>query len=104
MYVANGHEGGFTDNPLLQKVQDYAAQEGAPVVAVSAAVEAEIAQLDDEDKQIFLEDMGMDEPGLNRVIRAAYELLGLQIGRASCRERGKGSELSGRVKTDVREE
>jgi|SRR5690625_624635 len=78
MYVANVHEGGFTDNPLLQQVQDYAAQEGAPVVAVSAAVEAEIAQLDDEDKQIFLEDMGMDEPGLNRVIRAAYELLGLQ--------------------------
>src|SRR5690625_714573 len=78
MYVANVNEDGFTKNPLLEKVQGYAAQEKAPVVAICAAVEEEIAQLDEEDKLLFLEDMGMDEPGLNRVIRAAYELLGLQ--------------------------
>lgn len=78
MYVANVDEEGFEHNALLQKVQDYAAQENAPVVAICASVEAEIAQLDDEDKEIFLADMGMDEPGLNRVIRAAYQLLGLQ--------------------------
>ena len=56
----------------------YAAKENAPVVAVCAAVEAEIAQLDEEDKAVFLDDMGMEEPGLHRVIRAGYELLGLQ--------------------------
>ncbi len=78
MYVANVNEEGFTDNPYLERVQQYAAQENAPVVAICASVEAEISQLDEEDKEIFLEDMGMDEPGLNRVIRAAYELLGLQ--------------------------
>jgi len=77
MYVANVEEHGFSGNPLLRKVQDYAAKEGAPVVAVCAKVEAEIADLSDEDKQVFLADMGMHEPGLNRVIRAGYELLGL---------------------------
>lgn len=78
MYVANVKDDGFVDNPLLKLVQDYAQAEGAPVVAVCAAIEAEIADLDDEDKTVFLEDMGMDEPGLNRVIRAGYSLLGLQ--------------------------
>lgn len=78
MYVANVDDDGFTDNPYLQAVQDYAATENAPVVAVCAAIEAEIAELDDEDKSAFLQDMGMDEPGLDRVIRAAYQLLGLQ--------------------------
>lgn len=78
LYIANVLEDGFTDNPHLKAVQDYAAAEGAEVVAVCAAAEAEIADLDDEDKLVFLEDMGMDEPGLNRVIRAAYKLLGLQ--------------------------
>ncbi len=78
MYIANVMEGGFTDNPHLQAVQDYAKAENAPVVAVCAAVESEIAELDDEDKSVFLADMGMDEPGLDRVIRAAYSLLGLQ--------------------------
>lgn len=78
LYVANVREDGFSDNPHLKAVQDYAAAENAEVVAVCAAVEAEIADLDDEDKAVFLEDMGMDEPGLNRVIRAAYKLLGLQ--------------------------
>jgi len=78
MYVANVKEDGFEGNPHLQAVQDYAAAEGAPVVAVCAAIEAEIADMDDEDKAVFLADMGMDEPGLNRVIRAGYSLLGLQ--------------------------
>ncbi|HLV29367.1 MAG TPA: redox-regulated ATPase YchF [Burkholderiaceae bacterium] len=78
MYVANVREDGFENNPHLDAVREYAAAEKAPVVAVCAAVEAEIAELDDEDKGVFLADMGMDEPGLNRVIRAAYSLLGLQ--------------------------
>ena len=78
LYVANVKDDGFHDNPRLQAVQDYAKAENAPVVAVCAAIEAEIADLDDEDKHEFLADMGMDEPGLNRVIRAGYRLLGLQ--------------------------
>jgi len=78
MYVANVEEHGFENNPLLDTVRAYAAREGAPVVAVCAKVEAEIADLSDEDKEVFLADMGMHEPGLNRVIRAGYELLGLQ--------------------------
>ncbi|HRL23013.1 MAG TPA: redox-regulated ATPase YchF [Alcaligenes sp.] len=78
MYVANVKEDGFTNNPHLDAVQQYAAADGAPVVAVCAAVEAEIAELDDADKVEFLADLGMEEPGLNRVIRAAYSLLGLQ--------------------------
>lgn len=78
MYVANVREDGFENNPHLQAVQKYAEAENAPVVAVCAAVEAEIGELDDEDKAVFLADLGMDEPGLNRVIRAAYSLLGLQ--------------------------
>jgi len=77
MYVANVEEHGFEDNPLLDAVRGFAATEGAPVVAVCAKVEAEIADLSDDDKAVFLEDMGMHEPGLNRVIRAGYELLGL---------------------------
>jgi len=77
MYVANVEEHGFEDNPLLDKVRDYAKKERAPVVAVCAKVEAEIADLSDDDKAVFLADMGMHEPGLNRVIRAGYELLGL---------------------------
>jgi ribosome-binding ATPase len=78
MYVANVLESGFTDNPHLKAVQEYAALEGAPVVAVCAAIEAEIGGLDDEEKEMFLSDMGMSEPGLNRVIRSGYALLGLQ--------------------------
>ncbi|ETF03851.1 GTP-binding protein YchF [Advenella kashmirensis W13003] len=78
MYVANVKEAGFKDNPHLAAVEEFAAKENAPVVAVCAAIEAEIADLDDEDKNVFLADMGMDEPGLNRVIRAAFRLLGLQ--------------------------
>jgi GTP-binding protein YchF len=78
MYVANVDEHGLEDNPLLQRVEAYAAAEGAPVVPVCAALEAEIVDLDDEEKALFLQDAGLTEPGLNRVIRAAYDLLGLQ--------------------------
>mgnify|MGYP001144200068 FL=1 len=76
--AANVKEGGFENNPYLDAVNALAATENADVVAICAAVEAEIADLADEDKQVFLEDMGMHEPGLNRLIRAAYHLLGLQ--------------------------
>ncbi len=76
MYVANVAEKASAD--LLKKINDYAAQEGAPVVPISAAIESQIVDMSDEDKRLFLEDMGMEEPGLNRVIRAAYALLGLQ--------------------------
>ena len=78
MFVANVSERGFTDNPLLDQLTSYATRQGAPVVAISAAIEAEIADLTDEDKTVFLEDMGMHEPGLNRLIQASYGLLGLQ--------------------------
>ena len=79
MYVANVAEvGGFEDNPLLERVRAHAAKEGAPVVAICASLEAQIADLSDEDKHVFLADTGMEEPGLNRLIRAAYDLLGLQ--------------------------
>jgi len=78
MYVANVADKGFTDNPLLARVEAHARAEGAPVVAICAALEAEIADMSDEDKQVFLADMGLAEPGLNRVIRAGYTLLGLQ--------------------------
>ncbi|HSC80316.1 MAG TPA: redox-regulated ATPase YchF [Chitinolyticbacter sp.] len=78
MYVANVAEDGFENNPLLDKVRAHAAAEGAPVVAVCAAIESEIAELDDADKVEFLAELGQSEPGLNRLIRAAYDLLGLQ--------------------------
>jgi GTP-binding protein YchF len=78
MYVANVDEDGFIDNPHLKAVEDYAVAEGAEVVAICAAIEAEIAVLDEEDKAEFLADFGAKEPGLNRVIRHAYHLLGLQ--------------------------
>jgi GTP-binding protein YchF len=78
IYVANVDESGFADNSLLEQVRTYAAAEGAPVVAICASIEAEIADLSDEDKQVFLADLGLQEPGLNRLIRAAYDLLGLQ--------------------------
>jgi GTP-binding protein YchF len=78
MYVANVREGGFENNPHLEAVKKHAAAENSIVVPVCAAIEAEIGDLADEDKAVFLEDMGMTEPGLNRVIRAAFTLLGLQ--------------------------
>ncbi|RZT06065.1 hypothetical protein SAMN05216319_4710 [Duganella sp. CF402] len=78
MYVANVSDTGFTNNPLLDQLTAYAASQNAPIVAICASIEAEIADLDDADKAAFLADMGMEEPGLDRLIRAAYKLLGLQ--------------------------
>ena len=78
MYVANVDEGGFENNPHLDAVAVLAKSEGSEVVAICAAIEAEIALLDDADKLEFLSDLGLDEPGLNRVIRCGYRLLGLQ--------------------------
>jgi ribosome-binding ATPase len=77
MYVANVDEKGFESNPLLERVREYARREGAPVVPICAAIEAQIADMPDEDRQVFLSDLGLDEPGLDRLIRAAYQLLGL---------------------------
>ena len=78
MYVANVLEDGFENNPHLDAVRARAEAEGSQVVPVSAAIEEELSQLDDEDRDTFLADLGLEEPGLNRVIRAAYLLLGLQ--------------------------
>lgn len=78
MYVANVDEDGFENNPHLDAVREYAKNEGAEFVAICASIEAEIGLLDDDDKQDFLTDLGFDEPGLNRVIRHGYAMLGLQ--------------------------
>ncbi|RDX38233.1 redox-regulated ATPase YchF [Kangiella sp. HD9-110m-PIT-SAG07] len=78
MYIANVSEDGFEDNPLLDQVREFAASENAEVVPICASIESEIAALDDEDKIDFLADLGQEEPGLNRVIRAGYNLLELQ--------------------------
>ncbi len=78
MYIANVDEAGFENNPHLDTVNGVASAEGANVVVICAAIESEIAELDDEEKTEFLEEIGQEEPGLDRVIRAGYELLGLQ--------------------------
>ncbi len=78
LYIANVDENGFSNNPLLDQVHAYAQAEGANVVPVCAAIESDIAELPDEDKAEFLSEMGLTEPGLNRVIRASYQLLSLQ--------------------------
>lgn len=78
MYVANVSESGFDANPYLEKVIELAEQESATTVTISAALEAQLIDLDMDEQKVFLADMGMDEPGLNRVIRSAYSLLGLQ--------------------------
>jgi GTP-binding protein YchF len=78
MFVGNVSESGFDNNPLLQRLQDYAASQNAPVVAICAKMEADMADMSDEDKELFLAEMGQTEPGLNRLIRAAFKLLGLQ--------------------------
>ena len=78
MYIANVAEDGFENNPLLDEVKTIAAKEGAVVVAISAAIESELVEMDSADKKEFLAEMGLEEPGLNRVIRGGYELLGLQ--------------------------
>ena len=78
MFVGNVAEDGFENNPYLDRLREYAAKQGAPVVAICAKIEAELSEMDDEDKTMFLAEIGQDEPGLNRLIRAAYKLLGLQ--------------------------
>jgi ribosome-binding ATPase len=78
MFVANVDEDGFENNPYLERLREYAQKQNAPVVAISAKIEAEMADMSDEDKQMFLAEIGQDEPGLNRLIRAAFSLLGLQ--------------------------
>ncbi len=78
MFVGNVAEDGFENNPLLERLQQYAAEQNAPVVAICAKIEAEMAEMDDEDRDMFLQEMGLEEPGLNRLIRAGYALLGLQ--------------------------
>ena len=78
MYIANVSEDGFENNPLLDQVRALAESEGAVVVPVCAAIEAEILELDDEARDEFLADLGLEEPGLNRVVRAGYRLLGLE--------------------------
>ncbi|QSI77649.1 MULTISPECIES: redox-regulated ATPase YchF [Niveibacterium] len=78
MYVGNVLEDGAENNPYLDRLREHAAKEGAPVVALCAKIEQELAELEDEDKMAFLADLGYDEPGLNRLIRAGYDLLGLQ--------------------------
>ncbi len=78
MFVANVAEDGFKNNPMLDRLTAYAAAQNAPVVAISAKMEAEMAEMDDEDRAMFLAELGQEEPGLDRLIRAAYKLLGLQ--------------------------
>ena len=78
MFVANVAENGFENNPYLDRLKAFAAAQNAPVVAISAKMEAEMAEMSDEDRQMFLEELGQTEPGLNRLIRAAFKLLGLQ--------------------------
>ena len=78
MYIANVNEDGFENNPYLDAVNFHAEQEGAIVVPVCAAIEAELVELEDDEKQEFLDELGLDEPGLNRVIRGGYQLLNLQ--------------------------
>ena len=78
MFVGNVSEDGFENNPLLDRLKEYAAAQNAPVVAICAKMEAEMAEMSDEDRDMFLAEMGQDEPGLNRLIRAGFKLLGLQ--------------------------
>jgi hypothetical protein len=78
MFVGNVAEDGFEDNPFLDRLREYAAAQNAPVVAICAKTEADLADMSDEDRALFLAEMGQDEPGLNRLIRAAFKLLGLQ--------------------------
>ena len=78
MFVGNVSEDGFENNPYLDRLREYAAKQGAPVVAICAKIEADLAEMDDEDKLMFLAEIGQEEPGLNRLIRSAFKLLGLQ--------------------------
>jgi len=110
MYVANVDEHGFRDNPMLARLEAFAAAEGAPVVPVCAKLESEIADLEGDDKQAFLDDLGLAEPGLDRVIRSTYDLLGLisflTAGEDECRawtvRRGTRAHLAaGEIHSDI---
>ncbi|MBK5935960.1 MULTISPECIES: redox-regulated ATPase YchF [Halorhodospira] len=110
MYIANVAEDGFSDNPLLADVQALAESEGARVVPVCAAIEAELAVLDDAERDEFLAEYGLEEPGLNRVIRAGYDLLGLQtfftagekeVRAWTVRRGATAPEAAGRIHTDM---
>ena len=109
MYIANVDEEGFENNPYVDEVRQIAEEEGAVVVTICAAIEAEIAVLDDEEKQEFLDDLGLEEPGLNRVIHSGYDLLGLQtfftIGPKEARawtvkQGGTAPQAAGKIHTD----
>lgn len=109
MYICNVAEDGFENNPLLDKVREIAANENAIVVPVCAAIESEIAELDDEEKDEFLETMGLTEPGLNRVIRAGYELLNLhtyftagvkEVRAWTIKRNSTAPQAAGRIHTD----
>ena len=109
MYIANVDEGGFEDNPLLDALRAHATAEGSEVVPVCAAIEAEIVQLEEDEKAEFLAEMGLEEPGLNRVIRAGYALLGLQtfftagekeVRAWTVREGATAPQGAGRIHTD----
>jgi ribosome-binding ATPase YchF (GTP1/OBG family) len=78
MFVGNVDESGFENNPHLDRLREYAATQNAPVVVICAKIESEIADMGEEDKAMFLAEIGQQEPGLNRLIRAAFKLLGLQ--------------------------
>ena len=78
MFVGNVAEDGFENNPFLDRLKEYAEAQGAPVVAICAKIEAEMAEMEDEDRDMFLQELGLEEPGLNRLIRAGFKLLGLQ--------------------------
>jgi GTP-binding protein YchF len=109
MYIANVNDDGFENNPYLNKVREVAEGENAVVVAVCAAIESEIAELDDDERDEFMQDMGLEEPGLNRVIRAGYNLLNLQTyftaGEKEVRawtypEGSTAPQAAGRIHTD----
>ncbi|MEE4360372.1 MAG: redox-regulated ATPase YchF [Pseudomonadales bacterium] len=109
MYIANVDEDGFTDNPLLEAVERRAAEEGAVVVPICAKLEAEIAELEDDEKSDFLAEMGLSEPGLNRVIRGGYGLLDLltfftagpkEVRAWTVRRGASAPEAAGRIHTD----
>lgn len=111
MYVANVDERGLAGNEFVDRVRTLAAEDGSEVVVVCAAIEAEIAQLEEADKRAFLDDLGLDEPGLNRVIRAGYRLLGLQtfftagpkeVRAWTVRRGATAPEAAGQIHTDFR--
>jgi GTP-binding protein YchF len=109
MYIANVDEGGFGDNPLLERLRAHVAAEGAEVVPVCAAIEAELAGLEEDERAEFLADLGLDEPGLDRVIHAGYRLLGLltfftagpnEVRAWTVRDGARAPEAAGRIHTD----